>query len=74
MQEKTPLVAQICVLSDYNNKNNEAFECEVFFCECDLFLKNYVTSEGAVFHNDWYYQQLAITRYQVSCDAENYFK
>ena len=29
------------------------------------FLENYVTSEGAVSHNDLYYQQLPITRYQV---------
>ena len=31
-----------------------------------LFLKNYVSSEGAVTHNVLYYQQLSIVRYQVS--------
>ena len=31
-----------------------------------FFLKNYVTSEGVVSHNDLYYQQLSIARYQVS--------
>ena len=30
-----------------------------------IFLKNYVTSEGAVSYNVWYYQQLSIARYQV---------
>ena len=34
--------------------------------ENDFFLKNYVTSEGAVSHNVLHYQQLPITRYQVS--------
>ena len=39
-----------------------------------FFLKNYVTSEGAVPHNVLYYmyQQLSIARYQVSFDANNY--
>ena len=39
-----------------------------------LFLKNYVTSEGAVSHNVLYYQQLSIARYQVSFYANNYFE
>ena len=39
-----------------------------------LFLENYVTSEGAVFHNVRYYQQLSINQYQVSFYAENYFE
>ena len=30
-----------------------------------IFLENYVTSEGAISHNVLYYQQLAITRNQV---------
>ena len=34
----------------------------------------YVTSEGAVSHNVLYYQQLSITRYQVSFYANNYFE
>ena len=29
-----------------------------------FFLENYVTLEGAVFHNVLYYQDLPITRYQ----------
>ena len=39
-----------------------------------FFLENYVTSEGAVSHNVLYYQQLHITRYQVSFYANNYFE
>ena len=34
-----------------------------------LFLKNYVTSEGAISHNVLYYQQLSIARYKVSLYA-----
>ena len=34
---------------------------------------NYVTSEGAVFHNVLYYQQLSIACYQVSFYANNSF-
>ena len=40
-----------------------------------FFFENYVTSEGsAVSHNDLYYQQLSITRYQVRFYANNYFE
>ena len=38
-----------------------------------FFLKNYVTSEGAVFHSVLYYQQLPITRYQARFHANKYF-
>ena len=38
-----------------------------------FFLKNYVTSEGAVSHN-LYYQQLYIACYQVSFYAKHYFE
>ena len=41
--------------------------------ENDSFLENYVTSEGAVSHNDLYYQQLSIACYQVRFYANNYF-
>ena len=40
----------------------------------NIFLENYVTSEGAVSHNVLYYQQLSITRYQVRFYANNYFE
>ena len=38
----------------------------------NVFLENYVTSEGAVSHNILYYQPLPITRYQVRFYADNY--
>ena len=37
-------------------------------------LKNYVTSEGAVSHNVFYYRPLPITCYQVRFYANNYFE
>ena len=39
-----------------------------------LFLKNYVTSEGALSNNVLYYQQLSIARYQESFYVNNYFE
>ena len=39
-----------------------------------FFLKNYLTSEGAVSHNVLYYQQFSITHYQVSFYANNVFE
>ena len=35
---------------------------------------NYVTLEGAVFHNMFYYQQLSFARYQVSFYDNSYFE
>ena len=46
----------------------------IFFVEMYFFLENYVTSEGAVYHNVFYYQQLSIACYQVSFYANNYFE
>ena len=37
-------------------------------------LENYGTSEGAVSHNVFYYQQLSIAGYQVSFCAYKYFE
>ena len=39
-----------------------------------LFLKNFVTYEGAVSHNVLYCQQLSIACYQVSFYANNHFE
>ena len=39
-----------------------------------FFLKNYVTSEGAVSYTVLYYQQLSIDCYQVRFYATNYFQ
>ena len=44
------------------------------FVENYFFLKNYVTSEGAVFNNVLYNQQLSITCYQVRFYANIYFE
>ena len=46
----------------------------IFLKENYLFLKNYVTSEGASSHIVLYYQQLSIAHYQVSFDANLHFK
>ena len=47
---------------------------EIKFVENYFFLENYVTSEGAVFHNILNYQQLSIACYQVMFYAHNYFE
>ena len=39
-----------------------------------FFFEKYVTSEGAVSHNDLYYQPLPITRYQERFYDSNYFE
>ena len=39
-----------------------------------LFLKNSVTSEGAISHNVFYYQELSTAPYQESFCAKNYFE
>ena len=56
------------------NKRLQAEVFYVYWVRNYLFLKNYVTSEGAVSHNVLYYQQLSIARYQVSFYANNYFE
>ena len=43
------------------------------FVENYFFLKNDVTTEGAVSNNVLYYQQLYIARYQVRFYGNNYF-
>ena len=50
MKEKT-FCAQLCVLSDTKARS---------LLILNPFLKNYVTSEGAVSHNVFYYQQLPL--------------
>ena len=39
-----------------------------------FFLKNDVTSEGAIPYNVLYYQQLSIARYQASFYANDYYE
>ena len=47
---------------------------ELKFVENYIFLKNYVTSEGAVSHSVLYHQPLPITRHQERFYANNYFE
>ena len=42
--------------------------------EITSFSKNYITSEGAVSHNVFYYQPFPITPYQVRFCGNNYFE
>ena len=73
MEEKTPLSHEVVcfqMLGFGTPKSNSNNLVENNF----FFLENYATSEGAVFHNVLYYQQLSITRYQVHFYANNYFE
>ena len=55
----------MCVLSDAKLK--AAFlKSFIIWVRIYLFLKNNLTSEGAVYHNVLFYQQLSIAHYQVS--------
>ena len=68
MEEKTPSDAWIWDLSRGLKFNSNILVRNYFF------LKNYVTSEGAVSHNVLYHQQLSFAQYQVSFYANNYFE
>ena len=59
---------------DYATSKSYSEVSESKSWENNFFPENYVTSEGAVSHNVVYYQQLSITRYQVSFYAKNYFE
>ena len=72
MKEKTPLLHKF-VCFQMPNKRLQLKSFNIWVRNY-LFLKNYVTSEGAVSHNVLYYQQLSIARYQVSFYANNYFE
>ena len=58
MKEINIIVAQVCVFSYAYWVRNYPFR------------KNYSTSEGAFSHNVFYYQQIFIDYYQVSCYAK----
>jgi hypothetical protein len=58
---------------DFETSNSKLEVSKIKFVENYFFLKNYVTSEGAVSHNVFYYQPLPITRYQVRCYAKHYW-
>ena len=75
MKEKTPLSHEVVCFQmlDFETSNSES-EVEIKLVENYFFLKNYVTSEGAVSHNVLCCQQLTITRYQVKFYANKYFE
>ena len=64
--KKTTNVTRNYVLSDARLWNLKflIWGLEIKFMENYFFLENYVTSEGAVYHNVLYHQQLPITYYQ----------
>ena len=76
MKEKTPLPHQVvCFLMlDFETSSSKSVVSKLNLWKITYFLKNYVTSEEAVYHNVLYYQPLPITRYQVSFYANNYFE
>ena len=75
MEEKTPLSHKLCAFRCLNSRPQLRSRIQFnILVRNYFFLKNYVTSEGAVSHNVLYYQQLSIARYQVSFYANNYFE
>ena len=71
MKKKTQYCRKGCVLS-----NAWIWDLSRGSNQFNLFLKNYVTSEGAGSHNVLYHDQqlLSIARNQVSFYANNYFE
>ena len=57
-ERKNTLVTQSCVLSDawFRDLKLQIWGLKIKFIENYFFLKNYVTSEGAISQNVWYYQ------------------
>ena len=70
MKEKTPLLHYFVCFQMQRLQLKSLIIWEINY----LFLKNYFTLEGAVSHNVLYYEQLPITRYQVSFYADNYLE
>ena len=74
MKEKTPLSHEVVCFQMVDFETSNFKGLEIKFVENYFFLKNYVTSEGAVSHNVLYHQHLPITRHQVRFYANNYFE
>ena len=74
MEEKTPLSHKLCFQMPWIRRKKGLKLNSDILVRNYFFLKNYVTSEGAVSHNVLYYQQLSIARYQVSFYANNCFQ
>ena len=70
MKENTPLFYKFVCFQMPVNKASGLKSFNIWVRNY-LFLKNYVTSEGAVSHNVLYSQQLSIGCYQVSFYAIN---
>ena len=69
MQEKTPSSHKLCAFRclEFDTSAEVSYSAQIIILVRNyLFLKNNVTSEGAVSHNVLYYQQLSVARYQVS--------
>ena len=79
MEEETPLSHEVVCFQMLDFKTSKS-KSEVMKSNSNIlvercfFLKNYITSEGAVSYNVLYYQQLSIAGYQVSFSANNYFE
>ena len=73
---KNTLVTRSCVRFkvDFETSNSKSEVSKSNSWKNYFFLKNYVTSEGAVSHNVLYHQPLPITRHQVRFYANNYFE
>ena len=72
MKEKT-LLSHAVVLSDawFQDLKFWIWGLEIKFVENYFFFENYITSEGAVSYNAFYYQPLTITLYQVRFYGNN---
>ena len=59
---------------DFETSNSKSEVSKSNLWKNYFFLKNYITSEGAVSNNVLYYQPLPITRYQETFYAIKYFE
>ena len=75
-RKKTPLSHEVVCFQmlDFETSNSKLEVSKSNSWTITSFSKNYVTSEGAVFHNVLNYQPLPITRYQVRYYADDYFE
>ena len=76
LREKKTLLLHYFVWFQMHNKRLYVWSLSFFWARNELFLKNYVTSEGALFYNvvHVYCQKYLIARYHVSFYAYNYFQ
>ena len=61
-------------LLEFETSAEVSSSTQIFEWEITFFLKNCVTSEGAVSRNVSYHQQFSIARVQVSLYANNYLE